>query len=154
MAVLFWTGEYAFWTADIDVVMVVSDELHDRLAELGLERSADGRHWELPGTEVFVEAPSSALDPEARVKEVSLPSGRVARVLSRVDVLLARRRSSRVSGIKAWDSRSWCYPKASRETSCATLRSERLAGESVGYFGDARFGRRVTRGPPETAGKR
>lgn len=78
MAVLFWTGEYAFWTADIDVVMVVSDELHDRLAELGLERSADGRHWELPGTEVFVEAPSSALDPEARVKEVSLPSGRVA----------------------------------------------------------------------------
>ncbi len=87
---LFWTGEYAFWTADIDVVMVVSDELHDRLAELGLERSPDGRHWELPGTEVFVEAPSSALDPEARVKEVSLPSGRVARVLSRVDVLLVR----------------------------------------------------------------
>jgi hypothetical protein len=50
----------------------------------------DGRHWELPGTEVLLEAPSTDLDADAQVAVVRLPSGRTARVLSRVDILLDR----------------------------------------------------------------
>ena len=53
-------------------------------------RAPDGRHWELPGTEVFFEAPSANLDPDVVVAEVELPSGRTAKVLSRIDVLLDR----------------------------------------------------------------
>ena len=41
-------------------------------------------------TEVFLEAPSSHLDSDAVVAEVTLKSGRTAKVLSRVDVLIDR----------------------------------------------------------------
>lgn len=70
--------------------MEVPLELAAKLAELGFSRTANGRHWELPGTDVFLEAPSATLDSDATVAEVELPSGRTAKVLSRVDVLIDR----------------------------------------------------------------
>jgi hypothetical protein len=66
------------------------EALAEILAQLGFVRSRDGRHWELPGTEVLLEAPSADLDTGAQVDVVALPSGRTARVLSRVDILLDR----------------------------------------------------------------
>lgn len=75
MAVYFWTEGDAFVTYDIDVVMAVPDQLADILAQLGFERSRDGRHWELPGTEVLLEAPSGTLDPDAHITEVRLRPG-------------------------------------------------------------------------------
>lgn len=90
MAVYFWTEGDAFATYDIDVVMAVPEQLAELLVQLGFARSADGRHWELPGTDVLLEAPSADLDASARVAVVKLPSGRTARVLSRVDILLDR----------------------------------------------------------------
>jgi hypothetical protein len=90
MAVYFWTRTDAFLTHDIDVVMDVPTELQRKLEQLGFTRSTGGRHWTLKGTEVFLEAPSAALDPDAVVVDVEMPSGRSARVLSRVDVLISR----------------------------------------------------------------
>ena len=90
MAVYFWTASEEFVTYDIDVVMAVPDELAVKLGELGFIRASDGRHWILEGTEVFLEAPSAQLDSDAVVAEVKLQSGRTAKVLSRVDVLIDR----------------------------------------------------------------
>ncbi len=90
MAVYFWTASEEFVTYDIDVVMAVPDELAAKLGELGFIRASDGRHWSLEGTEVFLEAPSAYLDSDAVVAEVKLQSGRTAKVLSRIDVLIDR----------------------------------------------------------------
>lgn len=90
MAVYFWTASEEFVTYDIDVVMAVPDELAAKLGALGFVRANDGRHWILEGTEVFLEAPSAHLDSDAVVAEVQLQSGRTAKVLSRVDVLIDR----------------------------------------------------------------
>jgi hypothetical protein len=90
MAVYFWTARDEFRTYDIDLVMDTPAALHEQLEALGFARAPDGRHWTLEGTEVFMEAPSAKLDPDATVTEVALPSGRTAKVLSRVDVLLDR----------------------------------------------------------------
>jgi hypothetical protein len=90
MAVYFWTASDEFLTYDIDVVMEVPDELSKRLAELGFQRAAGGRHWTLEGTDIFLEAPSSQLDADAVVSEIKLQSGRTATVISRVDVLIDR----------------------------------------------------------------
>lgn len=90
MAVYFWAANEAFVTYDIDVVMAVTDRLRAALADLGFEMSSDGRHWRLGGTEIFLEAPSADLDADAVITEVTLPSGRTARLLSHVDVLLDR----------------------------------------------------------------
>jgi hypothetical protein len=90
MAVYFWTEDDAFLTYDIDVVMAVPDQLAAILAQLGFRRSSDGRHWELEGTSVLLEAPSADLDADAHVTAVKLHSGRTANVLSRIDILLDR----------------------------------------------------------------
>lgn len=90
MAVYFWTENEAFVTYDIDVVMAVTDRLRATLADLGFAMSRDRRHWRLAGSEVFLEAPSADLDIDAVITEVTLPSGRTARLLSHVDVLLDR----------------------------------------------------------------
>ncbi len=90
MAVYFWTENEAFVTYDIDVVMAVTDRLRATLADVGFEMSRDGRHWRLAGTEIFLEAPSAELDADAVIAEVMLPSGRTARLLSHIDVLLDR----------------------------------------------------------------
>jgi hypothetical protein len=90
MAVYFWTARDEFLTYDIDVVMEVPGALAQKLAELGFARAADRRHWRLEGTEIMLEAPSAQLDRDAVVAEIKLPSGRTAKVLSRVDVLIDR----------------------------------------------------------------
>jgi hypothetical protein len=90
MAVYFWTASEEFLTYDIDVVMEVPDELSAKLADLGFVVAADRRHWVLKGTEVLLEAPSAYLDADALVAEIELQSGRTAKVLSRVDVLMDR----------------------------------------------------------------
>lgn len=90
VAVYFWTASDEFLTRDIDVVMEVPHQFAVRLAQLGFVRTRDGRHWRLEGTDVFLEAPSAHLDQGAVVARVELPSGRMASVLSRVDVLLDR----------------------------------------------------------------
>jgi hypothetical protein len=59
-------------------------------AELGFVPATDRRHWVLEGTEVLLEAPSAYLDVDAVVAEIELQSGRTAKVLSRVDVLMDR----------------------------------------------------------------
>jgi hypothetical protein len=90
MAVYFWTASEEFLTYDIDVVMEVPDELAAKLADLGFVVATDQRHWVLEGTEVLLEAPSAYLDADALVAEIELQSGRTAKVLSRVDVLMDR----------------------------------------------------------------
>lgn len=90
VAVYFWTASDEFLTYDIDVVMEVPDALAAKLAELGFRRAKNGRHWLLEGTEVMLEAPSSLLDADAVVAEIELQSGRTAKIISRVDVLLDR----------------------------------------------------------------
>lgn len=90
MAVYFWTAREEFLSYDIDVVMEVPRELDEHFAALGFVRLADGRHWRLEGTDVLLEAPGSHVDRDAEITEVALPSGRSAKVLSRVDVLLDR----------------------------------------------------------------
>lgn len=90
MAAYFWTATDELMTYDIDVVMDVPDELAERLAELGFDRSPDGRHWFLEGTDVFLEAPSARLDADAVITEITLRSGRTARIVSRVDILIDR----------------------------------------------------------------
>jgi hypothetical protein len=90
MAVYFWTGRDEFVTYDIDVAMPVSDKLGVKLTELGFARALDGRHWTLTGTDTLLEAPTSYLDTDAKFFEVKLRSGRTAKVLSRVDILMDR----------------------------------------------------------------
>lgn len=90
VAVYFWTASDEFLTYDIDVVMEVPDALAAKLTELGFSRAKNGRHWLLEGTEVMLEAPSSQLDADVVVAEIELRSGRTAKVISRVDVLLDR----------------------------------------------------------------
>jgi hypothetical protein len=89
MAVYFWTHSDAFLTTDIDVVVPTTDAFSEVLFQLGFERQ-EGRHWYLPGTEVWLEAPSSYLDKGAVIQEAESPSGREVSVLSRVDVILSR----------------------------------------------------------------
>jgi hypothetical protein len=90
MAVYFWTANDAFLTGDIDVIMETPPSLSLLLGDLGFDRSADGRHWELPDTDVLLEAPATSLDNGAVVTRVSLASGRVAGVISRIDILMDR----------------------------------------------------------------
>jgi hypothetical protein len=90
MAVYFWTASDAFLTHDIDVVMEVPQQFEAVLADLGFRRTTDGRHWQLEGTDVFLEAPSAHLDEDATVVDISLASGRTTKVLSRADILLDR----------------------------------------------------------------
>lgn len=90
MAVYFWTASDAFLTHDIDVVMEVPQQLEAVLADLGFRRTTNGRHWRLEGTDVFLEAPGTHVDEDATVVDISLSSGRTAKVLSRVDILLDR----------------------------------------------------------------
>jgi hypothetical protein len=90
LAVYFWTASDEFVTYDIDVVMEVPDKLANGLIELGFTRAPDGRHWTLEGTDVLLEAPSSRLDADAEVSEIELDSGRKAKILSRVDILIDR----------------------------------------------------------------
>jgi len=90
MAVYFWTERDEFITHDVDVVMPVPNSLAVKLAELGFLRAPDGRHWTLEGTDILLEAPSTYLDSDAEFLEVKLRSGRKAKILSRVDILMDR----------------------------------------------------------------
>jgi hypothetical protein len=106
MAVYFWTASHAFLTYDIDVVMEIPELLGTKLAELGFAKTADGRHWALEGTDVFLEAPSSHLDDDALVIEVALPSGRTAKVLSRGTSCWTGSRSSKPQATRSSAGRS------------------------------------------------
>lgn len=87
VAVEYWTyGEYA--TGDIDVVMPYMPVIDERLAQLGFRR--EGRHWVLPGEDVFFEAPGNALDDREEAVEVEIAPGLSAFVLSAEDILVAR----------------------------------------------------------------
>jgi hypothetical protein len=102
VAVLWWTARPEFATADVDLILLavpndvgvvvtdVTGTFADAIERLGFVRAKNRRHWELPGTDVFLEAPGSALDAGAEVVEVDLPSHHTAAVLSRVDLLLDR----------------------------------------------------------------
>jgi hypothetical protein len=105
VAVYFWTASDEFLTYDIDVVMEVPGTLAAKLADLGFSRAKNGRHWLLEGTEVMLEAPSSQLDADAVVAEIELQSGRTARVISRVDVLLDRLAEFQATGHEALHSK-------------------------------------------------
>jgi len=90
MAVYYWTANDAFLTADIDVVVPTTEHFVETLSALGFERSRDGRHWELAGSDLLLEAPASELDQGTVVKSVQAPSGRTLGMLSHADVLLDR----------------------------------------------------------------
>lgn len=67
--------------------MEVPSTLAEKLAELGLARTTDRRHWRLEGTEILLEAPSAQLDRDAVVTEIkrtarNRPHGTPSRVLS------------------------------------------------------------------------
>jgi hypothetical protein len=88
LAVEFWTrGAYA--TADIDLYLPHGPAVLQLLSPLGFERS--GRHYVLPGHDVFVEAPGPSFPADTEeVYEVTLRSGFVVPVLSAADVLVDR----------------------------------------------------------------
>jgi len=90
MAVYYWTANEAFLTADVDLVVPTSEAFVTTLSALGFARGVDGRHWELPESEVLLETPASELDAGAHARVVQAPSGRPAEVLSVVDVLVDR----------------------------------------------------------------
>lgn len=101
MAVYFWTADEAFVTQDIDVVMAVPERLAAALADLGFEKIRDGRRWRLAGTDILLEAPGADLDRDALVTEVTLQSGRTARILSRADILIDRLNEFQATGHRA-----------------------------------------------------
>lgn len=101
MAVYFWTADEAFVTRDIDVLMAVPERLAAALTHLGFEKSRDGRHWHLAGTDIFLEAPGADLERDALVTVVTLQSGRTARILSRADILLDRLDEFQATGHQA-----------------------------------------------------
>jgi hypothetical protein len=88
VAVEFWTrGAYS--TADIDLYLPQGPAVLQLLGPLGFERH--GRHYVLPGENVFVEAPGPSFPAETEeVDEVTLRSGFVVPVLSVADVLVDR----------------------------------------------------------------
>lgn len=90
MAVRLWSGVAEFVTRDIDLVMDEPPAAEGVLRDLGLVLSPNGRHWELPDTDVFVEMPSRHLPDGAEVERLVLASGRSVSVLSHVDVLIVR----------------------------------------------------------------
>jgi hypothetical protein len=88
VAVEFWTGG-AYSTADIDLYLPHGPAVLQLLGPLGFERR--GRHYVLPGTDVFVEAPGPSFPAESeKVDEVTLRSGFVVPVLSAADELVDR----------------------------------------------------------------
>jgi hypothetical protein len=101
MAVYFWTASDEFLTYDIDVLMEVPGELATKLAELGFARAEDGRHWQLKGTDILLEAPGAHADADAVVTEIELQSGRTAKVISRVDMALDRLAEFQATGHEA-----------------------------------------------------
>jgi hypothetical protein len=88
VAVEFWTrGAYS--TADIDLYLPHGPAVLQLLEPLGFQH--EGRHYVLPGTDVFVEAPGPSFPAESEeVDEVTLRSGYVVPVLSAADVLVDR----------------------------------------------------------------
>ncbi|MBA3383935.1 MAG: hypothetical protein H0T20_04685 [Actinobacteria bacterium] len=88
LAVEFWTrGAYA--TTDIDLYLPHGPAVLQLLGPLGFERR--GRHYVLPGSDVFVEAPGPSFAAEREeVYEVTLRSGFVVPLLSPADVLVDR----------------------------------------------------------------
>jgi len=88
VAVEFWTrGAYS--TADIDLYLPHGPAVLQLLGPLDFHR--EGRHYVLPGTDVFVEAPGPSFPAESEeVDEVTLRSGFVVPVLSAADVLVDR----------------------------------------------------------------
>jgi hypothetical protein len=88
MAVFYFTGEEQFTTVDVDVVMPSDAGLEEAMADLGFVRH--NRHWTVPGSDVFIEAPSAALDPSAEVVQATTRSGRHVRMLSLEDVIVDR----------------------------------------------------------------
>lgn len=87
-AVEYWTDAYTSY--DIDVLLPTTDEIHDRLAALGFEPRADGRHWALPGSQVLWEMPGSDLAPDDGAVDVPAPSGERVLVLRCEDILVHR----------------------------------------------------------------
>lgn len=130
MAVYFWTATNEFATYDIDVVMEVPDELDRKLDELGFVRTPDGRHWTIEGTEVMLEAPSSRLDSDAVVAEVVLHSGRTARVVSRVDMLIDRLDEFQATGHETPARQALALLKGMSADEAAEL-DERASGRGV-----------------------
>jgi hypothetical protein len=87
LAVEFWTrGVYS--TTDIDLYLPHGPAVDDLLAELGF--SKQGRHWVLPGHDLFVEAPASFPAESEEVFELELGPGRSVRILSVEDVVIDR----------------------------------------------------------------
>jgi hypothetical protein len=108
----------AIITADIDVVMVRTPQLPERLRALGFQR--EGRIWTLAEGDVAFEAPAERLEPGDEAESVELPSGRVLRVLSPEDMLL-------------WRLREWMYWNAAEgfRQAVQLLVSESLDSERL-----------------------
>jgi predicted nucleotidyltransferase len=87
LAVQYWTHA-RYTTTDIDLLLPSLPVIGERLQALGLERQ--GRHWVLPGSELFVEAPGSTLGPDEQAEEVEVWDGTVVALLSLEDVLIYR----------------------------------------------------------------
>lgn len=88
VAVEFWTrGAYS--TGDIDLYLPHGPAVLQLLGPLGFERH--GRHYVLPGENVFIEAPGPSVPAETdEIDEITLRSGFVVPVLSAADVLVDR----------------------------------------------------------------
>jgi hypothetical protein len=87
LAVEFWT-QGAYSTSDIDLYLPHGPAVDDLLAELGFRKQ--GRHWVLPGHDLFVEAPASFPAEDEEVVNVELEGGRSVPVLSAEDVVVDR----------------------------------------------------------------
>lgn len=88
LAVEFWTRG-AYTTADVDLYLPHGPAVLQLLGPLGFVRK--GRHYVLPGSDVFVEAPGPSFPAESEeVYEVTLRSGFIVPILSPADVLVDR----------------------------------------------------------------
>jgi hypothetical protein len=87
LAVEFWTqGEYT--TADIDLYLPWTPQVDAAMAAVGFVK--EGRHWTLPGHDIFVEAPANVPREHEEIDEVALPTGAAVLVLAVEDVIVDR----------------------------------------------------------------
>jgi hypothetical protein len=90
LAVAYWTRT-RYTTAEIDFVMPVTEEVRQRVADLGFEKPA-GRHWIYPGSDVQFEIPGDFLEGGDEPEEVRSKNGRRVRLISLEDMVLWRTR--------------------------------------------------------------
>ncbi|WP_210493209.1 hypothetical protein [Patulibacter sp. SYSU D01012] len=89
LVVEYFTRAYA--TSDVDVLLPTTDEVKDRLHQLGFVQPEEGqRVWRHPAADIEWEMPGSDLSPEDQAVAVELAGGARLLMLRREDMLVHR----------------------------------------------------------------